>query len=127
MSPPERAARGHVAYKILTADQLSDWQREGVLRGTPADLADGFIHLSLASQVPGTLDKHYRGQQGLVLVAVDLAGLGGTLRWEQARGGELFPHVHGELTLDAIVATGPVERTADGGVRLPNQAARARA
>jgi uncharacterized protein (DUF952 family) len=114
MSAPER-----VAYKILTAGQLADWHREGVLRGTPADLADGFIHLSLASQLPGTLDRHYRGQDGLVLVAVDLAGLGGALRWEPARGGELFPHVYGALALEAIVATAPVERLADGGVRLP--------
>ena len=111
-----------LAYKVLTVPQLDAWRREGVFRGTPADLADGFIHLSLAGQLAGTLDRHYRGQDRLMLVAVDLAGLGAALRWEEARGGALFPHVYGALTLDAVVAAAPLERTADGGVTLPGAA-----
>lgn len=119
------AGQERVAYKVLSAEQMDAWRREGVLCGTPADLVDGYIHLSLASQLAGTLDKHYRGQDGLMLIAVDLARMGEMLRWEKARGGELFPHVYGALALDAVLAVAPVERTADGGVSLPCQAARA--
>ena len=121
-SRPER-----VAYKVLSAEQLAAWRREGVFRGSPADFADGYIHLSLASQLPGTLDKHYSGQDDLVLAAIDLVRLGEALRWEKARGDERFPHVYGAISTDAVIATAPVERTADGGVRLPDQAARAAA
>lgn len=113
-----------IAYKVLSAAQLDAWRREGVFHGTSADVADGYIHLSLASQLPGTLDKHYRGQDGLMLIAVDLARLGEALRWEKARGGALFPHVYGDLPLEAIVAAAPVARTTDGGVKLPDQAGR---
>ena len=54
-----------------------------------------------------------------MLVAVDLSRLGDSLRWEPARGGELFPHIYGRLPMEAVVTVGTVERTADGAVRLP--------
>lgn len=108
-----------VAYKVLTTPEWDSWRRDGVFAGSAADRADGFIHLSLAGQLAGTLDRHYAGQAGLVLVAVDLTSLGSVLRWEAARGGALFPHVYGTLALDAVLGTRPVERTEGGGVVLP--------
>lgn len=108
-----------VAYKVLTPAEWAAWQVGRIFRGSASDIADGFIHLSLADQLPGTLDRHYAGQEGLVLVAVDLATLGDALRWEAARGGALFPHLYGALTLEAVLATRPVERIAGGGVVLP--------
>ena len=112
---------GHpaVAYKILSAPQLADLQASGSFAGSPVDLADGFIHLSAASQVAGTLDKHFAGQTGLVLAAVDLAMLGDAVRWEVSRGGELFPHIHAALPLAAVIAHGPLRRDDDGAVILP--------
>lgn len=108
-----------VAYKVLTPAEWAAWQVGRAFRGSASDLADGFIHLSLADQLAGTLDRHYAGQAGLVLVAVDLPRVGAALRWEAARGGALFPHVYGVLTLDAVLASGAVERTEGGGVVLP--------
>jgi hypothetical protein len=54
-----------------------------------------------------------------MLVAVDLARLGDTVRWEPARGGQLFPHIYGRLPVGAVVSTAILKRTADGTVRLP--------
>jgi len=96
-------------------------RRDGLFRGSPADIADGYIHLSCGSQVTATLDKHFSGVEGLVLAAVDLARLGDTVRWEPSRGGELFPHIHGALTMDAVIAVEPLQRTPDGAVKLPVQ------
>jgi uncharacterized protein (DUF952 family) len=90
-----------------------------VFHGSPADAADGYIHLSCGSQVAATLDRHFGGVEGLMLVAVELSRLGDSLRWEPARGGELFPHIDGPLSMEAVVRVGRVERTADGAVRLP--------
>jgi uncharacterized protein (DUF952 family) len=50
---------------------------------------------------------------------VDLSRLGDTVRWEPARGGQLFPHIQGRLLVGAVVSVMPPERTADGTVRLP--------
>ena len=108
-----------IVYKIMSAAELQQIQRDGVFHGSPVDIADGYIHLSCGSQLAATLDKHFNGVAGLMLAAVDLALLGDTVRWEQARGGQLFPHIYGLLPVGAVVSIAPVERTADGAVRLP--------
>ena len=96
------------AFKILTAEQWTGFQAEGRFEGSPADLADGFIHLSAADQVEGTLARHFAAQTGLVLVEVELAPLGDAVCWEESRGGALFPHVYGVLPLAAVVGSKPV-------------------
>ena len=93
------------AFKILTAGQWEAFQRAGIFAGAPVDLADGYIHLSAADQVQGTLDKHFVGQDGLMLAEVDLAVLGDAVRWEVSRGGALFPHIYGPLPMAAVIAT----------------------
>jgi uncharacterized protein (DUF952 family) len=108
-----------IVYKIMSATELEQMRRDGLFRGSPADLADGYIHLSCGSQLAGTLDKHFSGVNGLVLAAVDLSRLGDAVRWEPSRGGQLFPHIHGVLTTDAVVSVVPLERTPDGTVKLP--------
>ena len=108
-----------IVYKIMSAAELTRMRDDGVFRGSSADIADGYIHLSSASELAATLDKHYSGVEGLMLVAVYLSRLGDTVRWEPARGGQLFPHIYGDLPVGAVVAVAPVERTGDGTVRLP--------
>ena len=91
------------AFKILTAQQWAQFEEDGVFHGAPVDVADGYIHLSTADQLQGTLDKHFAGQAGLVIVEVDLEMLGDDVRWEVSRGGALFPHVYGVLPASAVV------------------------
>jgi beta-hydroxylase len=104
------AARPATAFKVLTADQWAAFQANGVFRGAPVDLADGYIHLSAADQLQGTLDKHFAGQDGLVIAEVDLAALGDMVRWEVSRGGALFPHIYGVLPMTAILGTAAFTR-----------------
>jgi len=92
------------AFKILTAEQWSQFQADKVFNGAPVDLADGYIHLSTADQLQGTLDKHFAGQDALVIVEVDLAALGGIIKWEVSRGGALFPHIYGSLPMAAVIS-----------------------
>lgn len=94
-----------IAFKILTAAQWAQFQADDVFHGAPVDLADGYIHLSTTDQLPGTLEKYFAGQAGLVIAEIDLAVLGGTVRWEPARGGALFPHIYGPLPMAAVLAT----------------------
>ena len=91
------------AFKVLTQQQWADFERERVFRGAPVDIADGYIHLSAADQLEATLAKHFAGQSGLVVAEVDLAALGDALRWEEARGGALFPHLYGELPMTTVI------------------------
>jgi uncharacterized protein (DUF952 family) len=97
-----------VAYKILTAEQWTAFQAAGVFVGAPVDLADGYIHMSTADQVAETAAKHFAGQTGLILAAIDLTILGAAVKWEPSRGGQLFPHLYGVLPISAVVEAGPL-------------------
>ena len=107
------------AYKVLTAAEMATLEADGRFAGAPVDLADGYIHLSTAAQLTATVDRHFAGRHDLHVAAVDLGALGAAVKWEQARGGDLFPHVYAELPLAAVVAYGPLDRDGDGTVRLP--------
>ena len=108
------------AYKVLTAEQMATLGREESFAGAPIDLADGYIHPSTAEQLTETVDKHFAGQSDLHVAAVDLGSFGAGLKWEESRGGQLFPHLYGgPLLLETVIAYGPLERDADGRVKLP--------
>jgi uncharacterized protein (DUF952 family) len=110
--------RPAIAYKVLTADQMRALEADA-FEGAPIDLTDGYIHLSTSDQLTETVDRHFAGQSGLWVAAIDLAALGDSVRWEESRGGALFPHVYGTMPLDVVIAYGELERDDDGTVKLP--------
>ena len=94
-----------------------EWERAvagGSYAGSSQDAADGFIHFSTAAQVKESAARHRAGQDGLVLLAVDATALGDKLRWEQARGGQLFPHLYTALPTQAVRRVEPLPLGADG-------------
>lgn len=101
-------------YKIVTAAQWAEAVRDGSFRGAPVDRADGFIHFSAVHQVRETARKHFSGQRDLLLVAVRASDLGGALRWEVSRGGDLFPHLYGTLEPDRGLWAKPLPLGDDG-------------
>jgi uncharacterized protein (DUF952 family) len=107
-----------IAYKVLTADAWAALNA-GAFQGAPIDVADGFIHLSTASQLTETVNRHFSGQQDLIIAAIDVAALGDAVRWEPSRQGQLFPHVYAPLVREVVIAWCPLERDAGGTVRLP--------
>jgi uncharacterized protein (DUF952 family) len=118
------AARGpetfvHKIYKICPASAWREAERQGVFRGSPVDVSDGFIHFSTASQVEETARKHFSGQAGLFLIAVDTDALGDALRWERSRNDELFPHLYGELDLGAVTGVHSMHMRSDGFHDIP--------
>lgn len=107
------------AYKILSDTEMEALEHQGSFAGAPVDLADGYVHLSSAGQLQGTLDKHFAGRADLWIAAVDLEALGDAVKWEESRGGALFPHLYAPLPLSAVIAYSPLEREHDGSVKLP--------
>jgi uncharacterized protein (DUF952 family) len=90
-------------YKLLSVDEWREARATGEFRGSAVDLADGYIHFSTAEQVVETAARHFAGQRGLVMLAVDTVRLGDDLRWETSRGGALFPHLYAPLPLAAVI------------------------
>ena len=95
-------------YKIFRADEMAEFRAAGETAGAPVDLADGYVHLSSSEQVEGTLAKHFKGERGLTLLAVEAETLGDDLRWEVSRGGALFPHLYRVLRIDDVVWDKPL-------------------
>ena len=108
-----------IIYKIVPATLWQDALNSGEFKGAAVDLSDGFIHFSTADQAGETAARHFAGQDGLLLVAVDGAMLGDRLVYEPSRGGALFPHLYGPLSLDAVLWQNPLPLGANGMHQFP--------
>jgi uncharacterized protein (DUF952 family) len=81
---------------------------------------EGFIHCSTREQVITVADVRFRGQTGLVLLSIDTDKVTPEIRYENLEGGQqLFPHIYGELNVDAVVHVTRFEPRADGCFTLP--------
>ena len=109
-----------IIYKICPVSLWEEAKLKGSFTGAPVDLADGFIHFSTAMQVAETAARHFAGQEGLVLVAVDAKRLGEALKYEVSRGGALFPHLYAALDTDAVVWVRQIALGTDGNHVLPD-------
>jgi uncharacterized protein (DUF952 family) len=103
-----------IIYHMCRGEEWHAAGAAGVYCGSSQDEADGFIHFSTAAQLVASAAKHRAGQGDLVLIAVDAAMLGHSLRWEPARDGALFPHLYGPLPLAAVQWVEPLPLGADG-------------
>jgi uncharacterized protein (DUF952 family) len=104
-------AMSMLIYKVLRASEWTELRERGRTAGAPVDVADGYVHFSSADQLPTTLSRHFAGETGLMLLAVDADAAGDALRWEPSRGGALFAHLYRELRMSDVLWARPV---ADG-------------
>ncbi|KAA5804640.1 DUF952 domain-containing protein [Alkalicaulis satelles] len=107
-------------YRIAEPGALAAASVSGAYEGEAHDRADGFIHASSLAQLAGTLEAHYADHQRLAVAVIDAGALGGTLKWEASRGGELFQHIYGPLPFSAVRAVHLITRGQDGW-RLPQE------
>lgn len=87
---------------ITHQDQWQQAQINGAYRADSLD-SEGFIHCSTPDQVLWVANTFYRDQCGLVLLRIDPDRLQSELRYDTIPDGRQFPHVYGEINLDAIV------------------------
>jgi uncharacterized protein (DUF952 family) len=101
-------------YKIASAKLWREAESQGQFTGAPIDIADGFIHFSTAEQTRETVALHFKGQDDLVIAAIDVEKLKDPIKWEPSRGGALFPHLYAALPLNAVAWVKPLPMKADG-------------
>jgi len=71
--------------------------------------AEGFVHCCKPDQLQGVIERYYSGATGLLLLHIDSDNLIPELVYENTVGGdELFPHVYGEINMDAVVQIAPL-------------------
>ena len=102
-------------YKILTQEQWQISKKNGYIT-TDLDIKDGFIHLSTAKQLAGTLYYYFKKEKDLILVQFNSHDLGANLIFEKPnpkvnRKG-LFPHFYSQLKLEKVSNFWEIQRGA---------------
>lgn len=114
MSENAKSAR---VWKIL---RPQEWAEAGeTIPVSRDDARDGYVHLSSATQVAGTLARYFTDTDAIVLLGFESSALGPALRWEASTGGALYPHLYGQLRVADAVAVWRLERGSDGAFALP--------
>ncbi len=107
---------------ILHITQRADWeaaQKAGSYPQPPIP-PHGFVHCSRPDQVVRVADAIFRGKPGLVLLCIDTNLLTATLDPAGLEEGEEdFPHIHGQINLDAVVEVLDFPPSEDGTFALP--------
>ena len=93
----------NLIYHICKLQEWKNVDKNSDYSGSSQDQEDGFIHFSTAEQVIESAYKHRKGQSNLILLTVKSQLLGSNLKWEQSRGGQLFPHLYGNLPKKAVL------------------------
>ena len=92
--------------KILHVTPRSDWETavlEGQYRGDSLE-TEGFLHCCTREQLPGVLDRFFRGKTGLVVLTIATERLRSPLLWASSPDDiDDFPHIHGPLNVDAVI------------------------
>ena len=103
----------HIAHAVDWHDAERTGEYRVSTRGRTLDEI-GFIHCSTAEQVEPTADAFYSDDPLTLIVleldtvAIEAAGI--AVRWEDAGGGQLFPHVYGPLKPEFVVSVTPLIR-----------------
>lgn len=105
-------------YKILSPDDWETARRLGYTQ-TALDENDGYVHLSTRAQVAETLALHYNNQANVRLLEYVVEELGVPVRWEESRGGQLFPHLYSKLRIDDAKRDWVLDLGEDGSPLLP--------
>lgn len=121
---PQASPQPEFIYKVATEESYAPARADGIYAGMPIDAADGYMHFSTIDQLKETLSRHFRGQSGLVLLAVRTADLAGNdLVWEPSRGGALFPHLYNRpVPLSAVAWEATISVDSEGNTVLPEAA-----
>ena len=88
-------------FHICTRKLWEVARKDGVYRGDTL-LSEGYIHCSKEEQVPGVFEQIFKGRRGLVLLCIDEDKVRAEIKWESSGSGEVYPHIYGELNIDAV-------------------------
>lgn len=85
-------------FHLTTPREWAVAEASGTL--VPAGFAtEGFVHCSTGAQLAGTIERHFTGEDDLVLLRLHLAEVEPDLRWEESRPGTTYPHLYRPLVL----------------------------
>ena len=64
---------------------------------------EGFIHCSYRNQLEAVLERYYKDAEKVVVLSINPSYLTADLIAEPSTGGEIYPHIYGQINRTAIV------------------------
>lgn len=108
-----------ILYHITTQSQYQKYSSDPYYLPV-GYLADGFIHCSTTDQVLKVAENYYKNDPELILLKIDLDLLTVPVKFENLEGGdELFPHIYGFLSKDAVIGVARLEQDNGGNFQMP--------
>ena len=108
--------------RIFHIAATPDWDRAEARGSYDIDTlsSEGFIHCSTIRQVIEVANRIFHGRRDLVLLCIDRAKVMAEIKDENCEDGDtLYPHIYGELNVDAIVTVHKFLPEQDGSFVLP--------
>ncbi|WP_322924074.1 DUF952 domain-containing protein [Paenibacillus campi] len=107
---------------IVHATLKKEWETallNGTYRCASLD-KEGFIHCSSIEQIVSVANYNFKGIKGLILLCMDESRVIPEVRWEDLYNSEVeYPHIYGELNIDAVLKTVDFVPKEDGTFELP--------
>ena len=91
-------------YHITTQAEWDAASRSGIYEAASLK-NEGFIHCSQEEQIPGVLERYFKGRSDLVKLVIDTDKL--TSRWLyewSPSTADTFPHIYGPINTSAVIA-----------------------
>lgn len=91
-----------IIYHVVLPETWEKFENEKFYE-TDSLASEGFIHCSFAEQIDGVLQRYYKNAAKVLILSIETEKLMSELVNESSTGGEIYPHIYGEINRDAIV------------------------
>jgi uncharacterized protein (DUF952 family) len=93
-----------IIYHLTTEPEWKQAQQKGHYESVSL-AEEGFIHCSEERQIPGVLERYFKGKDHLVKLSIETDKLTSPLYYDWSPSIEdTFPHIYGPINLDAVTA-----------------------
>ncbi len=104
----------------ITTPELWGTVSDGGSYQAPSLGTEGFIHCSTREQLERSMNRFFSGCDSVIVLRIDPDLLRSELKYEPADGDE-FPHIYGELNVDAVTGVEYIARGEEGRFHLPDE------
>jgi uncharacterized protein (DUF952 family) len=105
---------------ITPSDRWAKAKNLGTYRSDTLD-SEGFIHCSTVTQVIGSANRFFKQQQNLVILVIDTDRVTATIHYEGTDPDNLFPHIYGELNINAVIQSIDLELDSNSCFIMPKE------
>jgi len=102
-----------IIYHICIKDEYFNAVASGEYRNETLEKL-GHIHCATIEQIEGLANSYYKARSDLYLLVIDDSKVKAEIRYEGKYQGYLYPYLHGELNMDAVVKAEELKPEAGG-------------